>query len=109
MRFSASFLAFPLLAAAACSGPSIPDECPTGSTSGAAPTCIVSAQCTNTNVGVSIDCSGGNGKCVCLENGIAGATVDYQDAFCSAANGTSMTTADEGALDAANSACGWNL
>jgi hypothetical protein len=108
MRLIGSFLAVSLASVAACSGPAITDSCPSGTTTGSAPTCVISAECVSTHQGVKLDCSAGGGKCVCSLNGVVGKTVDYQDAFCSNASGSTLTV-DPGALGAANDACGWNL
>lgn len=92
----------------ACSSPKVVDECPTGARSGAAPNCILTAQCVGTNVGVKLDCSAGDGKCVCSENGVVGQTVDYKDDFCNGGTAGDFTSL-EPSLESANDACGWKL
>lgn len=82
------------------------DQCPSGSRTGAAPHCVLAAECLSSHTGFQLDCSGSDGKCVCSENGVVGDTVDYQDAFCA---GSAALSIDEDALEAANSACGWGL
>jgi hypothetical protein len=63
--------------------------------------CTLTAQCSHSNAGVALDCTGGMNQCVCSMNGVTGMTVNYDSTFCG-----SDTSA---ALNAANSACGWNL
>lgn len=86
-----------------CSSKPLTSVCPTVSHIGAAPTCTLTAQCVGANAGVKLDCSKGDGKCVCSMNGVEGKTVDYQDAFCNAA------TSNDDSLSAANGACDWKL
>ncbi|HEY2364805.1 MAG TPA: hypothetical protein VGH87_00420, partial [Polyangiaceae bacterium] len=85
----------------ACSSRALTETCPTITSTGASPMCIVSAQCVGTNTGVKLDCSGGNDKCVCYENDIAGETVDFKSEFCDS------TASQESVLENANNACGW--
>jgi hypothetical protein len=78
---------------------------------GNAPECVLTAQCSGTNTGVQLDCSGntgGDAGCVCTENAITGSTVPYQSAFCSEGNPSDVSTMED-TLDKANSACGWGL
>lgn len=98
MRFAG--LALGLLLLAACSSKPVSDTCPSPQTTGAAPHCVVAAQCVGTNTGVQLDCSGASG-CVCSMNGVVGKTVDFQDSFCG--------SDEAAALEAANSACDWKL
>ena len=92
----------------ACSSKPISDTCGDVSSTGAAPNCVLTANCVGAHTGVVLDCSGNNGQCVCSENGVTGATVSYQSSFCS--GGTAGDAASfESALDAANGACGWQL
>jgi hypothetical protein len=93
---------------AACNGRPITDACPSGGRTGAAPNCVLTAQCKATNVGVTLDCSAGDGNCVCAENGVVGQTVPYQDDFCTAGDAGDFDSL-EPALESANSACGWKL
>ncbi len=113
MRFSAALLGlvgFVGLSAclSACNGRPITDSCPTAARTGSAPSCVLTAQCKATNVGVTLDCSANNGSCICSENGVIGATVTYQSDFCEDGDASDVTTF-EPALESANSACKWNL
>ena len=87
----------------ACSSRALIETCPTITTTGTSPTCIVSSQCVGTNTGVKLDCSAGGGKCVCYENDIAGQTVDFKSEFCDS------SASKESVLESANNACGWKL
>jgi hypothetical protein len=100
MRKALLFVAFVLVA---CNSRALTETCPTITTSGQSPTCIVTAQCVGTNTGVKLDCSAGGNKCICYENDIAGQTVDFKSEFCD--TGASQ----ESVLENANSACGWKL
>jgi hypothetical protein len=101
-------LRFALVFVAACSGKPITDTCASVSSTGTAPHCILSAECVGAHTGVQLDCSGAGGQCVCSENGVVGATVTYQDSFCSGGNPNDVTSY-ESSLEAANGACGWKL
>ncbi len=92
----------------ACNKTKIVDECPSGGRTGTAPTCILTAQCVGTNVGVKLDCSANDGKCVCSENGVVGDTVDYKDDFCTPGTSSDFTSL-ETSLESADDACGWKL
>ena len=96
-------LLFVAIVLAACSSRALTETCPTITVTGASPTCIVAAQCVGTNTGVKLDCSKGDGHCVCYENDIAGKTVPFNGAFCD------TNASKEGVLENANAACGWNL
>jgi len=88
---------------AACSSRALTETCPTIAQTGASPTCIVTAQCVGTNTGVKLDCSKGDGHCVCYENDIAGETVEFKNEFCD------TSASKESVLENANNACGWKL
>ena len=105
MRFAASLLALSFVVAG-CSN-DISGSCPSGTTTGTAPHCVITGECIASHTGVKLDCSGSDGTCICSENGVEGKTVDYQDAFCNGASDSQ--TVDPDALNAANSACGWSL
>jgi hypothetical protein len=87
----------------ACSSRALTETCPTITQTGTSPNCIVSAQCVGTNTGVKLDCSKGDGNCVCYENDIAGQTVPVKNEFCD------TSASKESVLENANSACGWKL
>jgi len=108
MRSFASIAFGLVVLAVGCNERSIVDACPTGGRTGSAPACILTTQCKATNVGFELDCSGNDGSCVCLENGIVGATVPYEGDFCTDGDASDYTSL-EGALEAANSACKWNI
>ncbi len=91
-----------------CNSKSIVDECPTGGRTGTAPHCVLSAQCLATNTGVSLDCTGSDGNCVCSKDGVVGSSVPYQDAFCNEGDPTNFTTMED-SLEHANDACGWKI
>jgi len=91
-----------------CSNGNITDVCASGARTGTSPTCVLTAQCTGSNTGVKLDCSGGNNSCVCSKNRTVGATVPYQDAFCSEGDPSNFSTMED-TLQQANSACGWGL
>ncbi len=107
-----SFFAVPAcLLLLACTNNQITATCMTVSRTGTAPACIVTAQCSGTNTGIELDCSGNTGAdagCICSENKIAGSTVPYQSAFCSEGDPSNVSTMED-TLDKANSACGWGL
>jgi hypothetical protein len=88
-----------------CNNGKITDYCETSSRTGSAPNCVLAAECVGTHTGVQLDCSQGNGMCVCSENSLVGQTVPYQDKFCTAGSSTDL----EDSLEAANDACGWKL
>ncbi len=102
---------FPVVACSlvvlACSGEKLNVYCPTGTVTGTSPHCILSAQCKSTNTGIQVDCSGTDGNCTCIEDGVPGAIVPFQDAFCKVSEGSSVPNED--ALEAANDACGWKF
>jgi len=88
---------------AACSSRALTETCPAIAQTGTAPNCIVTAQCVSTNTGVKLDCSKGDGNCVCYENDIAGKSVEFKNEFCD------TTASKESVLENANDACGWKL
>ena len=100
MRKALLFVAFVLVA---CSSRPLTETCPTVTQTGTSPTCIVTAQCVSTNLGVKLDCSKNDGNCVCYENDIAGKTVPFNSVYCD------TNASDEDVLANANAACGWNL
>jgi hypothetical protein len=96
----------------ACSNNQITATCMMVTRTGNPPVCVVTAQCSGTNTGVQLDCSGntggGDAGCVCTENDITGSTVPYQSAFCGEGDPTNVSTMED-TLDKANTACGWGL
>ena len=97
---SCSFVCAVVLALTVACSHSDTSACSQLSVVGNPPNCVFSAQCTNTNAGYKLDCSAGNGMCVCSQNSVATITVTYEDAYCGDA---------QDALNAADSACGWKL
>ena len=99
----AIFVAAVACVLAACSSRPLEETCPTIAVTGASPQCIVTAQCVSANTGVKLDCSTGDGKCICYENDIAGESVSFKNEFCDS------SASKESVLEAANDACGWKL
>jgi hypothetical protein len=99
----AVFAVFFGCAIAGCSSRALTETCPTITSTGTSPHCIVAAQCVGTNTGVKLDCSGTDNNCVCYENDIAGQTVPFKNEFCDS------SASKESTLEAANNACGWKL
>jgi hypothetical protein len=106
--FLALVIAFGSAALLACASHNITDVCAQGGRTGTAPHCILTAQCSGTNTGVKLDCTGTDGNCICSKNDITGSTVPYQDSFCTGGDPSNVTTL-ESSLDSANDACGWAL